>query len=94
MKEIKSKNCCDESCEEKDLRENEELCDDFCQIENELTTLIKASSDGYLQIDYEIQQSMKKLKMLINYVLSVYNLDEEERQQYEKLSSLLIKIIY
>lgn len=90
MKEIKSKNC----CKEKDLRETEELCDEFCQIENEVTTLIKASSDGYLQIDYEIQKSMKKLKMLINYVLSVYNLDEEERQQYEKLSSLLIKIIY
>ena len=83
-------NCCDE----KDMRENEEFCDDFCQIENEVTTLIKASSDGYIKIDYEIQKSMKKLRMLIDYVLSIYNLDEEERQQYEKMSSLLIKIIY
>ena len=85
-----SKNC----CEEKDMPEKEEFCDDFCQIENEVTTLIKASSDGYLQIDYEIQKLMKKLRMLIDYVLSIYNLDEEERQQYEKLNSLLIKIIY
>lgn len=74
--------------------ETEELCDEFCQIENEITALIKASSDGYLQIDYEIQKLMKKLRMLIDYVLSIYNLDEEERQQYEKLISLLIKIIY
>lgn len=74
--------------------ETEELCDDFCQIEKEVNELFTVASNGYIKIDYEIQKLMKKLRMLIDYVLSIYNLDEEERQQYEKLSSLLIKIIY
>ena len=83
-------NCCDE----KDMRENEEFCDDFCQIEKEVNELFTVASNGYIGIDYEVQKSTKKLRMLIDYVLSIYNLDEEERQQYEKLNSLLIKIIY
>ena len=74
--------------------ETEELCDDFCQIEKEVNELFTVASNGYIEIDYEIQKSMKKLRMLIDYVLSIYNLDEEEKKQYEKLSSLLIKIIY
>ena len=63
-------------CEEKDLRETEELCDDFCQIEKEVNELFTVASNGYIEIDYEIQKLMKKLRMLIDYVLSIYNLDE------------------
>ena len=61
MKEIKSKNCCNEmfiSREEKDLRETEEFCDDFCQIEKEVNELFTVASNGYIEIDYEIQKSM------------------------------------
>ena len=61
---------------------------------NEVIELITVASNGYIGIDCEIQKLIKKLSMLINYVLSIYNLNEEKQQQYEKLNSLLIKIIY
>lgn len=76
-------------CGEKDKKEP--LNDDFTKIEKEVNKLIKVASDGYIEIDYEIQKTITKLKMLLDFVLSIYTLNEEEKELFLRLTNLLNK---
>ena len=86
-----SKKCRNESCDEKDKKEPLKEEDDFTKIEKEVNKLIKVASDGYIEIDYEIEKTITKLQMLLDFVLSIYTLNEEERELFLKLTNLLNK---